>query len=439
MSDLRRAAKNLLAPILLFVIVFTVSLAVSLGRHRLDHVPSFEEGGIAFHLLRGDGFLSPLLASPLAPPSSYCAPIYPILIAGAYELTSFDSRAACTLLLMLNSICFAWTSVSLFRLGRFYTNATAGFIAGIIPLAHPCFLFYVGNYWDTFVAMAIFFWIVADAAMIPSRPFSLARWILMGVAFGVLSLTSVSYTLAYPLLVLIACGKYPIPKKLASIFIASGVWLIVISPWVIRDIRAFHRLYYVRDELNFELSFGNQTGATGWMDASLASASPWFNGSERSQLLWLGEPKYFDLCRSRFEEEYMSSPADFWLRVGRRIAYIFISDPTQGQLDFPLFVDTQWRGYVVDRVIVHGLLAVFGVAGVWASMRLRLRCAWIFLAAILAEVPFMVTTVDDRYALPIRATLIFFAVMLGWSFVMRTRWRHRGSAVIPLPASAYPE
>jgi hypothetical protein len=398
----------------IFAAVAIVSMCVSLCRGRMDHQPSYEEAGIASHLLRGEGFSSPWFAGPQAPPTAYCPPVYPVLIAEAYELAGPNARLASVLLLILNSSCFAAIAVALHCLGRQFASPLAGALAALLLLIHPTFLFFAGDYWDSFVALAIFFWLVLLAARLARRQHPMFRCAVVGVGMGILSLTCASYALSYPLLVLIAVRGLPLRRRLAGIAIAAGMWALVLTPWTFRNYHVFHRVYYVRDELNFELSSSNPPLATGWFDASLASANPWFNSGERDLLLRLGEQGYFDLCGQRFAAEYRAAPRAFWFRVVRRIEYLFISDPSDAAQAYPMLPGWRWRGVVIDRLLLNTLTAMAGLAGVWVSWRLRLRCTWVFGAALLTQVPFLFVAVSDRYVLPLRAALLFFAAILCW-------------------------
>src|SRR2546421_11125666 len=63
-----------------------------------DRPPFAEEANIAWHVALGHGFRSPMDASPIAPPSAWSAPLYPLAIAGAYRLFGIRSPTAVTAL-----------------------------------------------------------------------------------------------------------------------------------------------------------------------------------------------------------------------------------------------------------------------------------------------------------------------------------------------------
>jgi len=441
MSEIRRVRSGLhfcgyKECAIVFAVVMGISLIWDICRGRLQHTPAFEEAAIAVHLLHGDGFASPFDLSQGAPPTSYCPPIYSLIIAGVCLISRGNARCISLLLLLLNTACFGAIAVALYRLARQYLNRSAGFVAIVLLLLHPPTVFYSGYYWDTFLAIAIFFSIVAAVARLSDSPAPISRYTLVGLEMGALSLTNPSFALAYPFLLFVSTRREDsLRRRIERIGAATAVWVLVLLPWTIRDYRVFHRIYYVRDEINHQFSFGNPANATGWMEASLADASPWFNADERAMILRMGEPAYFDLCHQRFLAEYRDDPQAFWKRVVRRIGYVFISDPTQAQLQFPLLADVRWHGIYIDRFLLHSLIAVGGVAGFWTSWRLRLGCAWTFIAGLATQLPYMLTTVDDRYTLPFRAVLIFFCAMLCYASWFRSTRGHWPAANITRPIS----
>jgi hypothetical protein len=238
---------------------------------------------------------------------------------------------------------------------------------------------------------------------------------------GILLLTSPAYALTFPLIVAIAVRGLKLKTRFLAVAVTLVAAVIVLAPWTIRNWTVFHRAYFVRDELNFELREGNVWFATGWMGSELRDENLYFNAGQRAMALSLGEPRYFDGCGEQFRREYAQNPAAFWKRTLRRLAYVFISDPTQSQLSFPLLPDIRWHGIVIDRLLLNVIFAIGGILGAWLTWRHKLRCTWIFVAGFLAVVPFVFCTVDDRYVLPLRAVLVWITAILLWA--MWKRWR----------------
>jgi hypothetical protein len=379
--------------------------------------PAFEEANVAIHLVRGDGFASPFyFGSGQAPSSAYCPPVYPILIALCFLIARSHGAI---LLLLINSLCMGAIAWSLYQLGRRYASISAGLCAAILVVIHPSFLFYAGDLWDAFVALALFLLIIVHAAptRLPRR--LLFHSTLLGASMGLLALTNPSYALSFPLIALAALRGCSAVEKLKAIAICALAMALVLAPWTVRNYQQFHRIYFVRDELNFELLEGNPSYATGWMGSELRDRNLNFSPALRQLLLEMGETNFFDWCGQQFHREYSADPLAFWRRTARRAVYIFISDPTQAQLPFPLLNDVRFHRMLIDRLLLHSLLAIGGLAGAWTAWRLRLGCGWIFWAGFLTAVPFLFCNVDDRYVLPFRSVLILFTAILFWATLFR--------------------
>ncbi len=407
----------------IFLAAGAVAMAAIIHRNQLFAQPAFEEGNVAIHLLRGEGFASPFYLGPgPAPPSAYCPPVYPLIIAGCYAIAPEHGGV---ILFLINSACMGIIALAVYRLGKYYTSVAAGIFAAILISLHPSFLFYAGDLWDAFVSLALFMSILIFAVRgrVSGRP--LPRSGLIGAAMGLLALTSPSYALSFPLIAVVSLrgrNRAILMRGICAMILAGSA---MIAPWIVRNFEVFHRFYFVRDELNFELFEGSPSFATGWMGSELRDRNLFFNADERQRLLSLGEARYFDLCGEKFLQEYHADPSAFWLRTARRTIYVFISDPTVAQLKFPLLPEIRGHGMVIDRLFLHGFFAIGGIAGAWVAWRLRLGCTWIFFAGFLTTVPFLFCTVDDRYVLPFRAVLILFTAILlwaGWERVSRGEW-----------------
>ncbi len=405
--------------ILIFIAAVAIAFISAALRDRLNRPPFAEEASIALHLVHSDGFLSPYDSASNAPPTCINAPLYPVVIAAAFRI---GESHAVLVLLAINSICFGVMAAGVFMLGRLYLSSAAGLIGALLLMAHPVLLYFVTDWWDSYVALGIFVvLIVATAEMHKTRhPWRASA--LMGAGMGVLSLTNPSYTLTYPLLVLVGLAGRSRRDHFAGIAMALVGFAVVLAPWTVRNLLVFDRLYFVRGGMGFQTWLGNQSMATGWLEGDILLASPAINDDERSLILRLGEPKYFDLCDQRVMQEYRDATGDFWARSAKRMAFIFMSDPTKAYLGFPMMKDVRWRGVYWDRAVLHGIVLLLGLTGVWTAWRLRLGCVWIFGAALLAEAPFVPVFVSDRYNLPMRVVLLLFiGILFG---CVAYRYRH---------------
>lgn len=319
-------------------------------------------------------------------------------------------------------------AAGVFRLARFYVSPLAGWLGALFVVVHPVTLYFVTDWWDSYVALAIFVVLIVAATEVRKTRHLWRACALAGAGMGVLSLTNPSYVLSYPLLILVGLRGRSRRDHLAGVAMALASFAVVLAPWTLRNLMVFDRLYFVRGGVGFQTWLGNQPIATGWLEGEMLQASPAVNDSERSLILRMGEPNYFDLCDLRLKQEYRQAPGDFWLRSAKRLVFIFFSDPTKAYLPFPMTNDVRWKGIYVDRAVLHGAVALLGLAGVWMAWRLCLGCVWIFAAAFLAEVPFLFTFVSDRYNLPMRVILLMFSGILFACLIHRL---HRGTWPAP--------
>jgi len=398
---------------LIFLAGFCIALAAIVYRHQMSAQPSYEEANVARHLLRGEGFASPFYLGPgPVPPSAFNAPVYPLIIAACYYSAPYRGAV---LLLLINSACLAVIAVMFYLLGRWYALGGAAVCSAILLLLHPGFLFYVGDYWDSILSLAIFASILYYAARMPNLNGLKVHAALLGAAMGLLALTAPAYALSLPLIALVGLRQRGVKARVWGLLVAVLAGAAVLAPWTVRNYVTFHRIYLVRDELKFELYQGNPPFATGWLGPELRDYNVYFNDLQRHLVLSMGERDYFDLCGQWFWRQYQSDPAAFWRRTVRRLEYVFISDPTQALLPFPLLPRIRSHGIVIDRVLLHGFFAIGGTSGAWLAWRLRLRCAWIFFAGLLTTLPLLFCVVDDRYVLAFRSVLVFFTGVVLWA------------------------
>jgi hypothetical protein len=398
--------------VFVFFAVVLISVDSARLRDRLDRPPFAEEARIAGHLIHGDGFLSPYDALPNAPASCYSPPVYPGIITVAYWLGGMAH--AVRILLAVNSISFGVIGAGVYWLGKFYVSTLAGGLAAALLAFHPVMLYFVTDWWDSFVALAMFVGLLVAAARQPSWRKLIRASALIGVEMGILSLTNPSYVLSYPLLVLVGLRGRPGREKMLGIFAALGSFALVLTPWTIRNLATFDRFYFVRDGAGFQMWLGIQPKANGWLDGEMLRVSPAVDEKERALILEMGEPAYFDLCTERMKEEYNVAPQNFWIRSAKRFCFVFVSDPTRAFLPFPMMRNILWRNIYWDRAALSVGATLLGLAGLLTVWRLGLGCAWIFFAGFLAEIPFFFTAVSDRYNLPMRVMLILFAgIFLG--------------------------
>lgn len=386
----------------------------------LQRPPFAEEANIALHLSRGEGFRSAFDLRGSAPFTSWSPPLYPAVIAAAYQWFGVRTPAAVTALMLVNAGCFGLILAAAFRLGELLFSRAAGLIAAVLIAIHPLFLHFAGDFWDSYVALVIFLWaLVITATMAAAPPRAKILWLaLLGASLGILALDNASYAATFPLIVLLALRRAPVRQKLAGVAASFVAFLLVLLPWTIRNYDTFGRLYFVRGGPEFELWLGNQPVSDGWLGPLTLERHPLRNLAERRSLLTMGEPAYFDLCAKRFREELRDDPMGFLRRTGSRALDLLLSEPSRAT-KYPFMPERIWRGWYIDKVILNSLVVILGFAGAWAAWRLRFGTWWLLWTALLAMTPFYFTSASDRYSLPLRLILLIYGGFLLWATARR--------------------
>ena len=414
----------MVSPVALGVVAIAFAICFMILHGYQDRPPFAEEANIAWHIALGHGFRSPMDASPAAPASAWSAPLYPAVIAAAYRIFGIGSPAAVTALMLLNAVFFGMIVLGTERLAtHLFGSQVPGLLAAGLLAFHPLFLFYMADFWDGFMSLAIFVWLTV-AVLRLSRGGQISRLSAgaIGVAMGLLALTNASYVICFPVLLYLAFGQPLSAKGWISAAIACAACVVVISPWTIRNYEQFGRLIPIRTGSGIQFWIGNAPVSEGWLDAKAFAVHPYVNPIERQSLLTLGEPAYDDLAFERFKAGLSSSPSGYLGRCLRRSIYLLVGDPTASS-DFPLLFNWEWRGVFWDGLLLNASVAILGVAGMAAARRFRYRQRGLPLLAASAALPFIVTAVTDRYSLPLRWLLVMYAAACVW---MLFRWRRSG-------------
>ncbi len=426
--------------LLVFVFGIIWASVVLLSSHHYRHSPGAEESLIARHLARGEGFSSPMDESARAEPTSWSPPVYPYIEATAFRLFGIDTLHATLLLATMNAISFGIVATCAYHLARMaipIRHRAAGITAVILLCAHPILMRFVYDYWDGEVSLALFMLALALGAAWGTQALRAKHAAILGALLGLLSLTNAAYVFAYPLIVLFAARNTIARQKLFMISLALLMFVVTLLPWTARNHKEFGRFIYVRGGASLELWNGNRAESSGWLSPRTMVNHPFRNDVERALLLRLGEVQYFDLCSQRFRDEIKSDPRHFLALTGKRIIWLFLGDPgTRGWIPFPM------RWGIFDFDIEHLILLATTILGLLAPVVLtichperysakdpvphskpdasrntaqhdssRSVALYLIAIAILAVLPFFITSSADRYALPLRTLLCILSAI----------------------------
>ncbi len=403
---------------LVFAVALLVRLAVSAILYRSQLDPGrdhwefgWETGRIAHSIAIGRGFASPLYGTDA--PTAWMAPLYPYLLAGVFQAFGSFTAVSAFVILGLNSLFSAATCWPVFHIaGRVFGTRTAiwaGWAWALYPFA---IYFAAARVWETCLTTLLFSLVVwltlllADGARIPV-------WLLYGGLWALASLTSpVTLSALPPLLAWIVYRTRKQATRTALLWrvsAASLVFLVLVSPWFVRNYRTFHQFIPFRDNLGLELWVGNNGDTS---DVYIDWAHPAHNPAELQRFVEAGEITYFQEKKKEALGFVDQHPGMFlWITL-RRFGFT-------------------WTGFWSLR---HDYLAnePFEIPNVFFSTGLTLlmligirrarRDAWaesfpLIAGIVMIPMVYYFTHVDPNYRHPVDPEVLIFAI-----FGSRTSW-----------------
>ena len=263
---------------------------------------------IAAHIARGEGFSSPFYQD--TGPTAWIAPLYPYFVSFVFRLFGIYSATSAIVILGIQCLLAAATSINICALGRRTFEGKIGFYAAWIWALSPIFFRWAVSWiWD-FAASAFLLSAVFIVTLDVARRNSRKLWLALGVLWAIMALTNpallslMPFTFLYALYLNHRAGR----RWMASLALAGVVFAAMIAPWLIRNEVVFGRAIFLRSNFWFEFHMGNYhfSNGLGW-----AGKHPAGNPAELQKYAAMGEIGYIDHYKQvglRFVREY---PGEF--------------------------------------------------------------------------------------------------------------------------------
>jgi len=226
----------------------------------------FEMGRIGRAIATGQGFSDPFEGH--TGPTAWEPPLYPYLIAAVFTITGVYTHASALILLSINSFFSALTCIPIFLIAKKCFSEKVALWSGWLWALLPSVMYWCTRWvWETSLAallLAILFWITLQLE--EARGAKL--WIVYGVLWGIAALTNTSL-LAF----LLPSGLWAWYRRykkqaesLPQVALASLLFMVTISPWLVRNYETFGKFIFIRSNFGAELRLGNGPFADGtWM------------------------------------------------------------------------------------------------------------------------------------------------------------------------------
>jgi 4-amino-4-deoxy-L-arabinose transferase-like glycosyltransferase len=364
----------------------------------------WETGRIAHSLATGHGFASPLYGA--EGPTAWMGPVYPFLLSIVFRLFGSFTTSSAVAILALNSVFSALICVPVYFIAkRVFGDSTAMWTGWIWALYPYAIYFAASRVWETSLT-ALLFTLAVWMTYVLADEMSLGRWIFYAAVWAITSLTSPVTLVALPLMLAwiwhrnskTAGGRVFAAR--ASMFVL--VFLALVSPWLVRNYRTFHRFIPFRDNLWLEFWVGNNGDTS---DVYIDSAHPAHSSVELDEYRRYGEPVYFDRKKTQVLDFIRTHPGMFaWLTV-RRFTFTWTGFWSLS----PNYLKNE--PFEIPNVVVSSALTILMLIGMrqaWRSHRISSLPSIFCLISIPAV--YYLTHVDPNYRHPVDPEIILFAV-----------------------------
>jgi len=279
----------------------------------------FEMGRIGRAIASGRGFSDPFTLP--TGPTAWEPPLYPYLIAGVFRLTGIYTHLSAFILLSINSLFSALTSIPIFLIARKCFSEKVAVWTAWMWAVLPSVMFWSTRWvWETSLAallLTVIFWLtlrLEDAE-------GTGPWIGFGLLWGVAALTNTSLLSFLPASGLWAWYRRANQRRrsLAGVVLALIFFSATIAPWLVRNYEVFGKFIFVRSNFGAELRLGNGPDANGmWMQW----LHPSQNVLEMRRYQQLGEIEYVATRKREAIDFIRESYGRFaWLSFKRFLYY----------------------------------------------------------------------------------------------------------------------
>jgi 4-amino-4-deoxy-L-arabinose transferase-like glycosyltransferase len=366
-----------------------------------DHFAfGWEMGRVARSIALGQGFSNPYDAN--TGPTAWEPPLYPYLMSGVFKLFGIYTYASAWILLTINSLFAALTTIPVFLIARHgFDERVARWSAYAWALNPYIWYWSIHWIWDTTLTPLVLTVIFLLTLELQNWR-SLRGWLIFGILWGVGALANPSMLAFLPF-----CGLWIWQRRhkaglpsFAGAVLSAAVFFLVLSPWLIRNYEVFGRFVFIRDDFGLQFRLGNWKGAEGMLMAYL---QPNLNKIELQKFQQMGELAYAEECKRLALGWIREDPARFAVVSLKRFFYYWNGVPKPSDSRSP------WD-------FRNSLFLAWSVIGIWGAaraVRQKRPGAWLF-AGLLLTYPttYYFVFPHARYRHPIEPELTILAVFL---------------------------
>ena len=369
----------------------------------------FEIGRVARSITNGDGFSSPFEIGNL--PTAWVAPVYPYILALVFKVFGIYSQSSAFTILFLNSVFSSLTCVFIYYIAKTVINERAGLLSSIIFAIYPPALWHsINTVWNTtlstlLIAILVFY------AVISLKKLNHRRSIVCGTIMGITVLANPGIMAFYPFYLFWLYSKRKNSVQNVSTYIAVMIvsFLVIISPWVIRNYLVFDKFIPVKSNLGMELRLGNNPNADGTFTMREGvSLHPTFSKKEMTLFKELKETGYVEYSSGEAWDYIFKNPLKVVLLTVKRF-YLFWFGYFQEEDNWKGNIQGVENLSVLKRVsyFLPVPLLIFGIVMAWRNR----KDISIFMYLMLSyPLIYYITHVSNRYRHPIEPFILIIGV-----------------------------
>jgi hypothetical protein len=380
----------------------------AIPRQALQAVPFlYEPGDIAYSIAVGRGFGSPFRVD--TGPTAWTTPMYPLLLAGVFEVFGTFNFHAFLAAIALNIAFSVLTCVPVFYAGRWIAGigvgAGAAWMWAIFPNAAIIPFQWI---WDTSLSgllAATILW--ATLALAGST--RMRNWCAYGILWGVALMTNATLLSGLPFMLgwmAYRQWRQEARRGLANIAFTAGVIVLCCVPWTIRNYVVFHSFIPLRSALGLQLWLGNndqyRNAFPGWLH-------PIDNVAERAQYVRMGEVAYMRERQHEALQWIITHPQRESALFKERFIATWAGTP------HPLKDFLGTRSLFIRSVFVSNVLAAIGaLVGMvvfYADRKLRAYAVPVTAFPILFPFAFYLSQALLRYRYPVDPIVLLLAAV----------------------------
>jgi hypothetical protein len=366
-----------------------------------------EVGNVASALAQGKGFCC-LFRQPTGP-TAWLAPVYPLIIAGIFQVFGTFTLRSFYAAVLFNCVCSALATIPLVhagkRIGGLATAAVAGWIWAIFPSGIILPFAWI---WDTSLSVLLAAALLWSTLKLKDskRP---ADFALYGLLWGLSLLTNPALGALLPFLLGWVLYQHRDRRggRLRLGLVTVGVLVLVCLPWTARNYAQFHRMIPLRSNFPFELWSGNNEV----FDVHSRAVNRITRYEQVHLYAELGETEFLHQKLEKALNFVKTHPALYAQLFGRRIIATWLGAETPWQ-DF-----AGTDSYFVRFLLAWNVLALVGVIAGLARIYLQQRVYFVPVAcyALIFPLTFYVahTTLRHRHPCDAVVALLMAVAIVG--------------------------